>query len=94
MLFEDGHHYEYTLRPKACDNPDKERCVYDDSNGRTDCETFGDYAVGDERECWIFYQDNVCQKCSCNDCDDDSRGAIIIIIIIVAIPLPQVGWYS
>ena len=58
VLLQSGFYYTYSMRPKACNSPDSIRCGYDDSNGRTDCETSGDYQVGDERECWVWYEDN------------------------------------
>eukprot|EP01083_Nonionella_stella_P200369 733827_1 len=71
-----GDYYEYTLTP-ICDsdsNTSPSQCIYDDSNGKTDCEAWGDYDVNDKRSCWIKYIDNKCISCDCTDCDDDSAG--------------------
>ena len=68
-----GNYYEYNIRPLNCDKNYAE-CVYDDSNGGTDCEYTATHSVGETRPCWVYYEYGVCQQCSCTNCDDSSRG--------------------
>ena len=56
-----GHWYQYTLKSNNC--PDLE-CIYDDSDGQTDCESSVDYQIGDARDCWVYYHLDECQTCS------------------------------
>lgn len=69
----DGFYYQYILEPE--DNDCKSQCIYDDSNGYTDCEQSRDHSVGDSIQCWVYYSDDECMQCSCSDCQDGLRGA-------------------
>ena len=73
-----GDYYEYEMIPDDCDGGygplDESKCIYDDSNGHTDCEAYGDYKKDDRRKCWIKYVDDKCVKCNCDDCTDTSAG--------------------
>ena len=68
-----GDYWEYPLRPQNC-NVASAECIYDDSNGKTDCEYTRDYDGGEVRPCWVLYVDGKCAQCNCDNCDDDSRG--------------------
>ena len=72
----DGYYYQYVLEAKSCNNDNSGQCVYDDSNIFTDCEQSRDYSIGDSIPCWVYYDENVCQECDCNECSDGSRGAM------------------
>ena len=65
-----GDFYKYTLSAEGCNDT----CIYDDSNGKTDCEYFSTHEIGDTRPCWKWFDDGVCTECDCENCDDDSRG--------------------
>eukprot|EP01084_Bolivina_argentea_P066821 121838_1 len=69
-----GNYYQYTLTPICDTYSSSSQCIYDDSNGKTDCEAWGDYDVNDKRSCWIKYIDNECVACDCTDCDDNAAG--------------------
>ena len=70
-----GQYYNYTLVSTDCASGDASaQCYYDDSNGFTDCEMWGDLDVGDSRVCWVYFVNGACRSCTCKDCTDRSRG--------------------
>ena len=71
-----GSYYQYTLKSDACETATSTQCIYDDSDGFTDCEFSSSYTIGDYRECWVYYENEQCVTCNCNNCTDSDRGNI------------------
>ena len=63
--------------PQNCTGDDFDSvCIYDASDGGTDCELSAGFDIGDVRDCWVKYDNNGnCEYCDCDDCDDFSRGS-------------------
>eukprot|EP01084_Bolivina_argentea_P141362 248409_1 len=73
-----GKYYVYTMVghfKHGCTEENSGLCIYDDSNGYVDCEMWGDYEIGDQRQCYIKYTNDKCAECYCDYCSDNSRGS-------------------
>ena len=75
VTFLNGNYYKYTLKSNNCPDVESAKCIYDDSNGKSDCELWATHDQGDSRPCWVYYENNECVTCDCSNCDDDYRGS-------------------